>query len=126
MEPTDNSSRSPKGRGLLVVGLSPQPDHPARAPEDHSLQGHILPCCWCEAEGQSLSLAVPGEKVEGRKGLSEKSYQLLMGRTGGKAAQRPTASERGVATAGVWPRVEGEGVRTAVEESERTWHVTQG
>lgn len=77
VEPTDNSSPSPMGRGLLVVGLSPEPEHPAQAPGDHSLQGHIVPCCCSKSEGQSVSLAVPGEKVEGRKGLLERPCQLL-------------------------------------------------
>lgn len=65
----DNSSPGHKGRGLLV-GPSPQPDHPAQASGHHSLQGHILPCSECEAKGQPISLAVPGDKVEGRKDLS--------------------------------------------------------
>lgn len=77
----DNSSPGHKGRGLLV-GPSPQPDHPAQASGHHSLQGHILPCSECEAKGQPISLAVPGDKVEGRKDLSGMSDQLLMDRTG--------------------------------------------
>lgn len=32
MESADDSSTSHKDRGLLVVGLGPQPDQPAQAP----------------------------------------------------------------------------------------------
>ncbi|XP_014635223.1 PREDICTED: PML-RARA-regulated adapter molecule 1 [Ceratotherium simum simum] len=41
VEATDDSSPSPRVRGLLVAGPGPPP---ARVPEEHSVQGHFLPC----------------------------------------------------------------------------------
>lgn len=54
VEATD-SSPSPKGKGLLVVGVDPAS---LGAWDINLLQGPFLPHCWCKADHQSSSLTV--------------------------------------------------------------------